>query len=267
MRPEPRSQTQSRNDKSKMTLAELKSAAGDLAALSHGERIKLFGWWLHTHKSKAHFAAADIGRCYDELHLARPGSFGGYFANLEGKDLLRSASGYRLSGPARDAFDAAHGAHKQKLPIKTLLKDLPSKLPNLVERKYLDEAYTCYENEAFRATVVMVWNLAYAHLCDHIVKNRLADFNAQWLKDHSRAHKNGVRTIKTVDDFNDEELKENTVLKLALDAGIIVKNVYNILEPALKKRNMAAHPNNVVIDPAILDGFISDVINNAVLKI
>ena len=58
----------------------------------------------------------------------------------------------------------------------------------------------------------MTWNLAYAHLCDHIVKNRLADFNPQWLQDHPTAHKNGVRTIKTVDDFNDEKLKEYQVL-------------------------------------------------------
>ncbi len=68
-------------------------------------------------------------------------------------------------------------------------------------------------------------------------------------------------------DFNDEELKEYQILKLALDAGIIVKNVYNVLDGALKKRNASAHPNNVIIDAAVLDGFISDVINNAVLKI
>ena len=38
------------------------------------------------------------------------------------------------------------------------------------------------------------------------------------------------------------------------------------MDGALRKRNAAAHPNNVIIDAAVLDGFISDVINNAVLQ-
>jgi hypothetical protein len=250
-----------------MTLAELKGAAGDLAALSHNDKIKLFGWFLHTQKNRATFQGSDIARCYEELYLNQPSAFGGFLTALEGRGLLRMGPGYCLDGPERDRLDALYGAHKAKLPIKTLLAELPAKLPDLAERKYLDEALVCYENEAFRATVVMVWNLAYAHLCDHIVKNRLADFNARWLQDFRGDHKNGVRTIIAIEDFADEELKEHKVLKISLDAGIIVKNVYHVLDGALKKRNAAAHPNSVVIDAAVLDGFISDVINNAVLKI
>jgi len=251
-----------------MTLEELRGVVPNLGSLPHADLIRLLGWWLHAYKGKAHFSTTDIGLCYDELHIARPMSFSGYFKNLEDKDdLLKNFSGYRLSGDLRVAFDTKYGHVKLKQPIKQLLKDLPSLLPNLAERKYLDEALICYESGALRATVVMVWNLAYAHLCDHIIRNRLADFNAQWQADHPGAHKKVVRSIKSIDDFNDEELKEHAVLKIALNAGIIVKNVYNILDPALKKRNAAAHPNNVVIDQTVLDGFVSDVINNAVLKI
>ena len=252
-----------------MTLDELRGAVPNLGSLSHADLILLLGWWLHVYKGQSHFSTKDIAKCYDALHIARPMSFSGYFKNLADgkKDLLKNFSGYRLSGDARATLDAKYGNVKLKQPIKQLLKDLPAHLPDLAEQKYLDEALICYESGALRATVVMVWNLAYAHLCDHIIRNRLKDFNDQWLLDHPGAHKKSVRTIKSIDDFNDEELKEHAVLKIALNAGIIVKNVYNILDPALKKRNAAAHPNNVVIDQTVLDGFISDIINNAVLKI
>ena len=139
-------------------------------------------------------------------------------------------------------------------------------MPDLAERKYLDETLICYENDARRAAVVMTWNLAYAHLCDHVLKNRLADFNARWKVSFPGMHKT-PKAVAAMEDFN-EHLKEHEVLQICRDAGIINKNVYNVLEPALKKRNAAAHPNNVIIDRSWCStGSISDVINNAVLKI
>jgi len=80
-------------------------------------------------------------------------------------------------------------------------------------------------------------------------------------------HKKAVRTIQSVDDFAGEELGEAKVLKIALDCGAIVKNVYNVLEPALQRRNAAAHPNNVLLTPLQTEAFIEDLVNNAILKI
>jgi hypothetical protein len=54
-----------------MRLEELKEAAPDLATMGHPERIRLFRWWLHVHKGRAHFQAADIGKCYDDLSGAK----------------------------------------------------------------------------------------------------------------------------------------------------------------------------------------------------
>ncbi len=47
----------------------------------------------------------------------------------------------------------------------------------------------------------MTWNLAYHHLCDHILQNRLADFNARWLIKYAGMHRNGARAIKGIDDL------------------------------------------------------------------
>ena len=42
----------------------------------------------------------------------------------------------------------------------------------------MTEALTCYRDRAFRATIVMTWNLAYDHLLNWIMANHLARFNA-----------------------------------------------------------------------------------------
>jgi len=80
----------------------------------------------------------------------------GYVKNLvDSRELLKNASGYRLSGPVRDAFDVVYTPAGHKVQVAQLLRDLPKQIPDLAERTYLDEALICYENSAFRATVVM----------------------------------------------------------------------------------------------------------------
>jgi hypothetical protein len=79
-------------------------------------------------------------------------------------------------------------------------------------------------------------------------------------------HKNKTKTISVFDDFA-EDLKEQQVLEICRDAGIITKNIYNIMHAALGKRNAAAHPNAIVIDQVQTDAYISDLITNVVQNI
>ena len=112
----------------------------------------------------------------------------------------------------------------------------------------------------------MTWNIAFSHLCDHVLAKRLADFNSRWLLSLPSMHKNKMKAIALFDDFA-EELKEQQVLETCRDAGIITKNIYNIMHAALGKRNAAAHPNAVVIDQVQADAYIADLITNVVQKI
>jgi hypothetical protein len=250
-----------------MTLEDLRGVAGPLG---HAERVLLFGWWLHVHGGRETFMPVDITKCYNTLHLGLPpGSFGPYFAShsKKGGPLLKNVKGYRLENAARGAHEQKYGQAKNTIAITGMLAALPNMLGNLAERTYLDEAIACYKAGSSRAAITMTWNVAYAHLCDHIVRTKLGEFNARWLAAHGGDHKKGQRFIKTVDDFAGEELSEAKVLKLALDCGAVVKNVYNVLEPALKRRNAAAHPNNVILTPLQTEAFIEDLVNNAILKI
>jgi hypothetical protein len=250
-----------------MDLAELKKTIPSLTDKGHPEKIKILGWYLHAHRGKATFQPSDVKALYDGLHDTPPLSFSGYFSSLVNqKCFLKSAAGYRLSGATRDALDKAYTPTGHEVQISHLLKDLPAQIPNLAERTYLDEALICYENGAFRAAIVMTWNLAYHHLCDHIIKHRLADFNARWLIKYVGMHKNGTRTIKTIDDFM-EELKEAEVIAIAKDAGIITKDIWKIMDEKLGKRNSAAHASSVTISQLQADAFIDDLVKNVVVKI
>jgi len=248
-------------------LAYLKQIVPGLADKSHYDKIKIFGWWLHKYANQPSFTGADIGQCYDALHYSKPSSFGGYISQLvEKKDLLKAGSGYRLENKIREQLDAAYGTPEVTVKVTSLLTDLAASIPDMAERAYYQEALICYKYASRRAAVVMTWNIAFSHLCDHILAKRLADFNARWLMSFPGMHKNKTKTIAGFDDFA-EELKEQQVLEICRDAGIITKNIYNIMHGALGKRNAAAHPNNVVIDQVQTDAYISDLVKNVVQAI
>jgi hypothetical protein len=250
-----------------MELAELKDSIPGLNAKGHSDKIKIFGWFLHTYGGKEHFHPVDIKACYSKLHHDEPDSFGGYFKNLvDRKSLLKTAAGYRLSAAARDALRSSFVPAGYKVQVTGLLKALPAQIPDLAERTYLDEALICYENGAFRAAIVMTWNLAYHHLCDYVIKHKLAEFNARWTFKYPGQHKNATKTIAVIDDFM-AELKEAEMITICKDAGIITKDVWKIMDEKLGKRNSAAHASSVAIGQLQTDAFIDDLVKNVVLKI
>jgi hypothetical protein len=250
-----------------MELGELKQLVPGLADKSHNDLIKIFGWFLHIHKNKATFTGADIGQCYAALHLSAPSSFGGYLKNLfDRKDILKSGGAYKLEHKVRAAFEGKYGQSEITVKVTNALAGLADTIPDMAERDYYKEALSCYTHGSFRAAVVMTWNIAFSHLCDHVLAKRLADFNARWIISYAGHHKNKTKAIASMDDFNDE-LKESEVMLICRDAGIITKNIYNIMHASLGKRNAAAHPSTVIIDKLQADAYIMDLITNVVLKI
>ena len=55
-----------------MELSELVQQVEGFDALPPREKIRLFAWFLHTHKRKDSFDNAAVRACYDELHLTDP---------------------------------------------------------------------------------------------------------------------------------------------------------------------------------------------------
>lgn len=247
-----------------MELSELVAQVEGFEALPTRDKIRLFAWHLHTHKGRETVDNAAIRSCYDELHLTQPNvaMYLPRFAEAKPPDLVKVKGGYKLERSVRTSLDAKYGVHHSVVQVSRLLIDLVGKVPDLAEKNFLAEAIKCYRVEAYRACIVMTWNLAYSHLLHWILKDpkRVADFNAAIPK---RYPKKPSLTIAKYDDF--EELKESEVIEICNSAGLVNGNIIRILKEKLGKRNTAAHPASVVVVQSQADDVVTDLVNNVVL--
>jgi hypothetical protein len=247
-----------------VTLEELASKELGLTSLPHGDKIRIFGWWLHTYGKLTHIKPRDINGCYLKLNLAQT-NVSSMLDWLASKDVfLKSKDGYRLERSAADKITSQYGQRAATVHVERLLTELPARVPNIKQRDYLDETLICLRNGAFRATVVMAWNLAYDHLCEWILVDatRLAEFNAQTPKSFP---KTGYPTVTKRDDFLD--YSEAHVLQIAKSSRVITGNLNKILKEKLDRRNLAAHPSGVKIIQATAEEVIRDLVENVILNL
>jgi len=250
-----------------MELSEFASLVTDLPHRSHNEKIILLGWFLLVHRQQARFSGAQLLGCYDDLDLLRPSSIGPYLNQLsstKSPSLLKDKSGYRLSATIRAKIEGQYGEQQRVIQVTRLLTELPTKIPRLAERAFLEEAVICFKHGAFRAAIVMAWNLAYDHLLNWISTDaaRLASFNANIVVQCPQHKK---LTIAAVSDF--EDLKESEVVKIAAAANVITKNLKKLLEERLTRRNLAAHPTDLEMTQLQAEDVITDLVNNVVLAL
>jgi hypothetical protein len=247
-----------------VTLEQLVATIDGFAALGHGDKIKIFMWWLHTHQKRERIQPREVTACYTQLSIAAT-NVGTMMNWLESKQhLIKNKQGYRLERTIDDELTAKYGQREATIHVEKLLTDLPGKLSNDSERAYLEETLICFRNRAFRAAVIMVWNLTYDHLCQWIIRDpkRLADFNVQLPKSYA---KKNYSAISKRDSF--EEMKESEALQVASSAGIITGNLHKILKEKLDRRNVAAHPSDVKTLQPTAEEVIRDLIENVVLKL
>ena len=250
-----------------MELREFVAAVPGFAQLGHPDRILHLGWYIHAHQGKDRFDQAAIRVFYRDLHMDGP-NFSEQFKRLmekRPKVLLQDARGYYLEHSKHERFNKDYGQHETTIALSKLLKELPGKISDQAEKVFLSEAITCYHSRAFRAAIVMTWNLTYDHLLNWILKDagRLAAFQAN-IAGRVGLKKAANINITKREDF--EDLKESDTLFICGTAGLFVSdNTKKILEIQLTKRNMAAHPSLVVIGAPEAEDTISSLINNVVL--
>ena len=242
----------------------------DFHRWGHPEKIKFFGWCIHTFTAKDRFAAADIRDCYLALSEEQPTNVNPYLAALvqkKPKEALKDSRGYFLVMLVRQKFDELYLPRQSTTEVEKLLGELPNKVPNLVERNFLEEVLVCFQHNAHRAAVVMTWSLAYSHLLDFILVHHLPAFNAKYAAMYpGKWAKAEAKPIATYDDFS-ADLKESELLKIAKSANVITNDIYKVLDSKLGRRNSAAHPSSVVIGTLQMEEFIHDLVTNVVLKL
>jgi hypothetical protein len=249
-----------------MKLNELVEQVAEFDTLPPRQKIRLFAWHLHTHRSIEAVDHDSIRSCYRQLHLV-PDNVSKYMlrmAECSPPDLVKERGGYKLARSVRSALDAKYGTHHSVVQVSKLLSDLPERIPEIAERTFLLEAMKCYRVEAYRACIVMTWNLAFDHLLRWIFKDptRLGDFNAAIPRRYPRKP---PLIIVTQDQF--EELKESEVIEICSTASLVSGNIIRILREKLTKRNTAAHPSSVVVVQSQADDVVTDLVNNVVLTL
>jgi hypothetical protein len=249
-----------------VNLEELVNSISGFSSWSHADTISFFAWFVQSKRAKDRFMPADIKACYSELGMNEPSAIQPFLVAMEKrkpKAVLRDSRGYSLEKRVRDSWQAQYGQRNATAMADKLLLELSAKMPNLAEQSFLDEAVICFRHRAFRAAIVMTWNLAYDHLCGHVLSDTqlLQDFNAQLPKSFRAAR---ISVVNKRDDF--AELKESEVLQVCRSSNIITGDVFKILKEKLDKRNTAAHPSTVVISPHTAEEYIIDLVTNVVLK-
>lgn len=252
-----------------MKLNQLVDGIDGFFEWSHSEKIRFFCWYLHSFEGRGVFGAADVLDCYDLVHLDRPGNIYQLLKQMterRPKVVLKDGQGYKLEKRVRDALEAKYGRRPTAIGVDALLTGLPGLIPAIGEREFLDEALRCFQVGAFRASIVMCWNLTFDHLCSYVLSSHLASFNQSWPRRHPGHHaQSRFAAVSRRDDFSD--FKESQVIEICRAAGIISGDIEKILREKLDGRNSAAHPSGVVISQLKAESYIDDLVRNVVLRL
>jgi hypothetical protein len=249
-----------------MELKEFVAIVPGFANQTHPDKILHFGWFLHKYKQKSTFSQADIRACYKERHMEPPNLSEVFTRMLARKPrvLLQDKSAYKLEHSTREKLNDKYGEHETTIAISKLLRDLPGTISDKAEHLFLSEAITCYHSRAYRAAIIMVWNLTYDHLLNWILADagHLAAFKAN-IAGRVGPKKAAAIIIAKREDF--EDLKESEVLDICGTAGLFTSsNIKKVLDMQLTKRNMAAHPTLLIIGAPEAEESISTLIQNVV---
>ncbi len=234
------------------------------AGKGHADKIRLFAWLQHFLFKRERFRITEINWCYNALSY-QPSNTSQYLKNMEGKELLKDSRGYYCEGKFLARYNELYGEHEVTINVRQMVKDLANLLPELGEQDIFQEALKCLHHDAGRAAIIMVWNIAFYHLCQYVLKHKLADFSNRIPVKYPKKWKvTDMPLINKYEDFGDE-MSEREVIEVCNSAGIITGDMYKVYLEKLGKRNSAAHPSTGHMTQIQAEGFIDDLLRNTVL--
>ncbi|HJS87088.1 MAG TPA: hypothetical protein VJ779_16650, partial [Acetobacteraceae bacterium] len=222
-------------------MSEIQDFAGSTAGFYRKtavEQLLMLAWFVEARQQRTCFDGAYMRQCFREVGVDAP-DMSVYLPRLASKkpaQLIKGQGGYRLSGVVRRDLDRRLGGDPAMATISHILSDLPSKVPDVAERAFLSEALNCYRVKAYRAAMIMVWNLAY----DHLVRWAFADAGRLQSLNSGIATKYPKKSLvlAKLDDLDD--LKESELIEAARTGRLLDKNTTQILKDKLARRNSVA---------------------------
>jgi hypothetical protein len=243
------------------SLLDAVKRAPDFAAWEHVDKIRLFCWHLQSNCDFGAVRPADVARCYDELKLEPPSSIGPFFDLLRRRqptEMSKDADGCRLEARVLEEFDVAYG--RDTAPRASDLEEIAEGVADARRRKYLDETLVCFRAGAYRAAVVMAWNLAREVLREQIVAahaGRGAD-----------AATNSARSgsAKESADNDLKELTDRQLLTACEQAAVISKSDRHRLTRRLDECDVAVKLSAAAIMPAVAEDLVRSALEDVILR-
>jgi uncharacterized protein YcgL (UPF0745 family) len=253
-------------DKSDLNLF-LESVKG-FFELKPSDQIDVFVYYITIEKELGSTQATALRDCFLKADISPYSNISQYLINnIKCKDknppkFLRIKDGYQLHRNLRNSIEQTIEKQEFKVKVSRDLRSLLEHVNNSNENEFLKEAIDCYEISAYRAAIVMVWNLTIDHLFEYILKNELPNFNTALSKNTDKRIK--ILTVAAKDDFS--EIPENKFIEICRSSNIISNDIRKILDEKLGIRNSYAHPSNIKVLESKATEFIEDLINNVILK-
>lgn len=225
----------------------------------------MLAWFVEARQQRSSFDGAYMRQCFKDVGVDPP-DMSVYLPRLAAKkppQLIKEKGAYKLAAAVRRKLDMRLGGDPTVIAVTKALSDLPGQVPDLAEREFLTEALSCYRGRAYRAAIIMAWNLAYDHLVRWVFANseRLSQMNK------GIATKYPKKSLVLVKNEDADELKESEFIEAARTGNLLDKNTAQILREKLGRRNMAAHPSRVTITRHSADDMITDLVANVILKL
>lgn len=138
-------------------------------------------------------------------------------------------------------------------PVRAEFEALLVQIDDDLVRGYVGEAMSCLAVDAFRAATVMLWAGAIRTLQVRAMDEGPAAVNAALLKHHPKAP-----AVRRVDDF--ANVRDSLLLLACRELGMLDKGEWQILDHALRARNICGHPTEAAPGRVRTEAFIEDVV-------
>lgn len=133
------------------------------------------------------------------------------------------------------------------------LAALASSVKSVDVKEYIEEAITCLQVDALRASVVFIWSGAIRTIQETLIAKHKSSLTSAL-----RKHDPKARAVSRVDHF--AYIRDKITLLAAQDLGVFDKNERGVLEECLNLRNRSGHPGKYRPGPSRVSGFIEDLV-------
>ena len=169
-----------------------------------GDLVSFFVYHITIELGEMCATAHAVRQCYEACDLIPPSWLASHLSDgVSSRSFFKKDKGYRLENTAREKIAALLGHDQATFETSASLIALEAQIPAGAKRDFLHETISCYGAKAFRAAVVMCWNLTIHHLHDHILADpsRLDAFNAVLAKNTDTRVK--IKAVSKPDDFTE----------------------------------------------------------------